>query len=63
MFKKRVKARHEMFNSRLKGFGILKQAFRSTGPSHCLFSTQTPGDSEYVNTVLLDDDDNIISPN
>jgi hypothetical protein len=33
MFKKRVKARHETFNSRLKGFGILNQAFRSTGPS------------------------------
>ena len=33
MLKKRVKARHETFNSRLKGFGILNQAFRSTGPS------------------------------
>jgi hypothetical protein len=33
MFKKRVKAHHETSNSRLKGFGILNQAFRSTGPS------------------------------
>ena len=32
MFKKRVKACHETFNSRLKGFGILNQAFRSAGP-------------------------------
>jgi hypothetical protein len=32
-FKKRTLARHETFNSRLKAFGILNQAFRSTGPS------------------------------
>jgi hypothetical protein len=32
-FKGRVKARHETINSRLKAFGILNQAFRSTGPS------------------------------
>lgn len=30
-FKKRVKARHESFNCRVKSFGILNQPFRSTG--------------------------------
>ena len=30
-FKERSKARHETFNARLKAFGILSQAFRSTG--------------------------------
>lgn len=31
-FKKRVKARHETFNGRLKVFAILDESFRSTGP-------------------------------
>ena len=32
-FKKRVKARHETFNGRLKDFGILEQRFRGQGAS------------------------------
>jgi hypothetical protein len=47
MFKKQVKARHETFNTYLKGFGILNQAFRSTGPS-CLEKHKTTFEACYI---------------